>query len=466
MSSDPKHPITFPSQLPISASVEEIARVVHDHPVVIVAGETGSGKTTQLPKICLAMGRGLRGRIGCTQPRRIAATSVAARVAEEIGVELGREVGFKIRFSDRTSSDTYVKFVTDGMVLAEMQGDRELKDYDTLIVDEAHERSLNIDFLLGYLKLLLPRRPDLRVIISSATLEIERFSEFFGGVPVVEVSGRTYPVEVVHHPAAEDTDLAEHVADVVDEITELDPRHDVLVFLPGEREIHEAMDALTAKALPHTVLLPLYGRLPRREQQRVFQALPQRRVVVATNVAETSLTIPGIVYVVDSGLARVNRYNPRNGITQLLVEPISRASADQRKGRAGRVRSGVCYRLYEPEDYELRPSHTTPEIQRVGLSGVILQMKTLGLGKVEDFPFLDPPSKRAIAEGYRVLEELGALDEHGNPNELGRSLARLPLDPRLGRMILAAHEHGCLNEVAIIAAALSANDPLTRPLSA
>ncbi len=465
MPTQPKHPITFPPQLPISACVKEIARAVHEHQVVIVTGETGSGKTTQLPKICLAMGRGRQGRIGCTQPRRIAATSVAARVAEEVGVELGQEVGYKIRFSDKTSRDTYIKFVTDGMMLAELQRDQWLRGYDTIIVDEAHERSLNIDFLLGYLKVILPKRPNLRVIVSSATLEVERFSNFFGGVPVVEVSGRTYPVEVVYHPASHNIDLADHVADVVDEITELDPRNDILVFLPGEREIHEAMDALTAKALPHTQLLPLYGRLPRKEQARVFQSSSQRRVVVATNVAETSLTIPGIVFVVDTGIARVNRYNPRNGITQLLIEAISRASADQRKGRAGRVQSGVCYRLYDKEEYENRASHTTPEIQRVGLSGVVLQMKTLGLGRVEDFPFLDPPSKRAIAEGYRVLEELGALDGKGNPNALGLKLARLPLDPRIGRMIFAAEQEGSLREVTILAAALSINDPLIRPLA-
>ena len=340
MNSTPKHPISFPPQLPISSCVQEIARAVDEHPVVIVAGETGSGKTTQLPKICLAMGRGLRGRIGCTQPRRIAATSVAARVAEEVGVELGREVGYKIRFSDTTSPDTYIKFVTDGMMLAELQNDPKLRGYDTIIVDEAHERSLNIDFLLGYLKVLLPKRPDLRVIISSATLEVERFSAFFGGVPVIEVSGRTYPVEVVYHPAPEETDVAEHVADVVDEITELDPRNDVLVFLPGEREIHEAMDALTAKALPHTEILPLYGRLPRREQLRVFKTLPQRRVILATNVAETSLTIPGIVFVVDAGLARreplqpAQRDHPAVGRTNLAGE----RGAAQGAGRASAQR--------------------------------------------------------------------------------------------------------------------------------
>ncbi len=466
MHPEPKHPVSFPEELPISARVGDIARAVHENQVVIVAGETGSGKTTQLPKICLAMGRGLDARIACTQPRRIAATSVAARVAQELGVELGREVGYKIRFSERTSRDTYVKFVTDGIVLAELQSDPLLRGYDTIIVDEAHERSLNIDFILGYLNRLLPKRPDLRVIISSATLETQRFSEFFGDAPVVEVSGRTFPVELVYHPIDENVDLPEAIADVVDEITEIDPRNDILVFLPGEREIHEATDALSARALPHTVVLPLFGRLPQHEQLRVFQLLPQRRIVLATNVAETSLTIPGIVYVIDTGTARVNRYNPRNGITQLLVEPISRASADQRKGRAGRLRSGVCYRLYAQDEYENREPYASPEIQRVGLAGVILQMNALGLGRVEAFPFLDPPSKRAVDDGYRVLEELGALDADGEPNELGRKLARLPLDPRLARMILAGEREESLREVLIVAAALSVQDPRDRPLSA
>ncbi len=466
MSPQPKHPVSFPPELPISARAHDIARAIHEHPFVIVAGETGSGKTTQIPKICLAMGRGLRAHIGCTQPRRIAATSVAARVADELRVELGRDVGFKIRFSDRTSPDTYVKFVTDGILLAEMQGDPLLRGYDTIIVDEAHERSLNIDFLLGCLKRIAPKRRDLRVIISSATLETDRFAKFFEGAPVIEVSGRTHPVEVVYHPPAEDTDLADAVADALDEITQLDPRHDVLVFLPGEREIHETFDALSARNYPRTVLLPLYGRMPQGEQLRVFQTLPERRVVLATNVAETSLTIPGIVYVIDAGLARLNRYNPRNGMTQLLVERISQASANQRKGRAGRVRSGVCYRLYSEEDFASRVPYTMPEVQRVGLAGVILQMKALGLGRVDAFPFLDPPSKRAVDDGYRVLEELGALDEQGEPNETGRKLARLPLDPRLGRMLLAAEREDCVREVLVVAAALSMQDPRERPLAA
>ncbi|WP_437740653.1 ATP-dependent RNA helicase HrpA [Sorangium sp. So ce1504] len=460
-------PVRFPEELPISARVRDIARAIEAHQVVIVAGETGSGKTTQLPKICLAMGRGLSARIGVTQPRRIAATSVAARVAKELGVELGKEVGYKIRFSDRTSPATYVKYMTDGIVLAEIQGDPRLSGYDTLIIDEAHERSLNIDFLLGYLKRLLPKRPDLRVIVSSATLETDRFATYFGGAPVIEVSGRTYPVEVIHRrPESGEAEVADAVAATVEEITSIDPRGDILVFLPGEREIHDTMAELTRHGLPHTTLLPLYGRLPQGDQQRVFQSLPGRRIVLATNVAETSLTIPGIVYVIDSGLARVNRYSPRTGVTQLQIEPISRASADQRKGRAGRVQSGVCFRLYDEQDDRARPAYTDPEILRVGLSGVILQMKALGLGAIEDFPFLDAPSKRAVDEGYRVLEELGALDDAGELTDTGRKLARLPLDPRLGRMVLGGEAEGALAEVLIIAAALGVQDPRERPLAA
>ncbi|MFO0759393.1 MAG: ATP-dependent RNA helicase HrpA [Byssovorax sp.] len=457
-------PIRFPDELPISQKVREIAQAIHDHQVIIVAGETGSGKTTQIPKICLAMGRGLDAHIGCTQPRRIAATSVASRVASELGVELGREVGYKIRFSDRTSPGTYIKFMTDGILLAEIQGDPLLRAYDTLIIDEAHERNLNVDFLLGYLKRLLPRRPELRIIVSSATLSTERFSAFFGGAPVVEVSGRTYPVEVVYSPPPpNEADLATSVGRVVEEITELDPRNDILVFLPGEREIHETLNELASHGLPHTVLLPLYGRLSHAEQARVFAPLPERRIVLATNVAETSLTIPGIVYVVDTGVARVNRYAARTGINQLLVEPISRASADQRKGRAGRTRSGACFRLYEEQDYLARPDYTDPEIMRVGLAGVILQMKAMRLGEIEDFPFLDPPQKRAIDEGYRVLEELSALDGEGALTEIGKRLARLPLDPRIGRMVLGGEQEGALREVLIIASALGVQDPKERP---
>jgi ATP-dependent helicase HrpA len=459
--------VSFPAELPISARVVDIVNAIDAHQVIIVAGETGSGKTTQLPKICLAMGRGTNGQIGCTQPRRIAATSVAARVAQELATELGDVVGYKVRFNDRVKHNSYIKFMTDGILLAEIQSDPLLRGYDTIIIDEAHERSLNIDFLLGFLKRLLPRRPDLRIIVSSATLETARFAAFFGGAPVIEVSGRTYPVDVLYRPPGdEDGDLADAVANTVNEIAEMDPRNDILVFLPGEREIREAMGELEKRALPHTVLLPLYARLSAAEQQRVFQQVAQRRVVLATNVAETSLTIPGIVYVVDTGVARVNRYSVRTGVSQLLVEPISRASADQRKGRCGRTESGVCFRLYEEKDYESRPAHTDPEIKRVSLAGVILRMKALRLGDIEQFPFLDPPQPRAIAEGYRVLEELGAIEDDGRLTPLGISLGKLPLDPRLGRMILGGRDEGALREVLIIAAALGLQDPRDRPQAA
>jgi len=462
-------PVRFPEDLPISAHVLEIARAVDAHQVVIVAGETGSGKSTQLPKICLAMGRGIAGRIGVTQPRRIAATSLATRIASELEVDVGREVGYQIRFADRTGPLTYIKLMTDGILLAEMQGDPRLSAYDTIIIDEAHERSLNIDFLLGYLQQLLPKRPELRVIVSSATLEVERFSAFFGKAPVVQVSGRTYPVDVLHRPPKDDGsegDLAVLVANAVEEVTDLDPRGDLLVFLPGEREIREAMDELTSRALPHTVLLPLHGRLPQADQQRVFQSIPQRRIVLATNVAETSLTIPGIVYVIDSGLARLNRYDTRTGVTRLKIEPISRASADQRKGRAGRIEAGVCVRLYSKEEDETGAPYTDPEILRVGLSGVILRMLSLGLGRIDHFPLLDAPPKKAVEEGYRVLEEIGALDDDGALTEIGRKLAELPLDPRIGRMILAGESEGALREVLILAAALGIQDPRDRPLAA
>ncbi|MBA3394366.1 MAG: ATP-dependent RNA helicase HrpA [Deltaproteobacteria bacterium] len=459
--------VRFPENLPITARVIDIANAIDEHPVIIVAGETGSGKTTQLPKICLAMGRAANSYIGCTQPRRIAATSVAARVADELETELGDVVGYKVRFNDKVKRNSYVKFMTDGILLAEIQGDPLLRAYDTIIIDEAHERSLNIDFLLGFLKRLLPQRPELRVIVSSATLETDRFATFFGGAPIIEVSGRTYPVDVLYRPPREDeADMADVVANTVNEITELDPRNDVLVFLPGEREIREAVAELEQRALPHTVLLPLYARLPAAEQQRVFQSAPQRRVVLATNVAETSLTIPGIVYVVDTGVARMNRYNVRTGVTQLHVEPVSKASADQRKGRCGRTESGICFRLYEEQDYTARPAHTDPEIKRVGLAGVILRMKALDLGKIESFPFLDPPQKRAIDEGYRVLEEIGAISEDGRLTRLGEQLGRLPLDPRLGRMILGGRDEGALREVVIIAAALGLQDPRERPHAA
>ncbi|MEP6859165.1 MAG: ATP-dependent RNA helicase HrpA [Deltaproteobacteria bacterium] len=452
---------SFPPDLPITAHVDELTAAIAAHQVVIVAGETGSGKTTQLPKICLAMGRE---RIGCTQPRRIAATSVAARVAQELETEVGQLVGYKIRFSDKLARTTRVKFMTDGILLAEIQSDPLLRAYDTLIIDEAHERSLNIDFLLGFIKCLLPQRSDLRVIVSSATLELERFAKFFDAAPVVSVSGRTYPVDVLYRPPREDeADLAELVANTVEEITDLDPRGDILVFLPGEREIREALGELEQHALPHTLLLPLYGRLSAADQQRVFVRVGQRRVVLATNVAETSLTIPGIVYVVDAGLARVNRYDTRTGVSQLFIEPVSRASADQRKGRCGRTQHGVCFRLYEEQDYASRAAHTDPEIKRVSLAGVILRMKTLRLGDIERFPFLDPPQARAISDGYRVLEELGAIDEAGELTTIGHQIGRLPLDPRLARMILGGRDERALREVVVIAAALGLQDPRERP---
>lgn len=461
-----RSPIRFPEALPISARVADIATAIDAHPVVIVAGATGSGKTTQLPKIALAMGRGLDKVIGVTQPRRIAATSVAARVATELGTPLGTDVGYQIRFEDRTSPSTYVKFMTDGILLAEIQGDRLLRRYDTLILDEAHERSLTIDFLLGWVKRILPERPDLKVIVSSATLETNRFSEFFGGAPVIQVEGRTFPVDVLYEPPSDDVDLPEAVARAVDNVTSLDPRGDILVFLPGEREIREAENELVARNLRHTVVQPLYARLSAADQGKVFASIPQRRVILATNVAETSVTIPGIVYVVDTGIARLSRYDPRSGTTRLQIEAISQASADQRKGRCGRVREGICVRLYDEQSFASRPAFTDPEIKRTGLAGVILRMKALGLGAVEEFSFLDPPQSRSITEGYRVLEELGALDERRELTPLGQQLARFPVDPRIGRMILAGAELGCLREVLIVSAALNIQDPRERPRDA
>jgi ATP-dependent helicase HrpA len=459
-------PIHFPPELPISSRVTDIATAIDRHAVVIVAGATGSGKTTQLPKVALAMGRGLEKIIGVTQPRRIAATSVAARVASELGSPLGTDVGYQIRFDDRTSPSTYVKFMTDGILLAEIHTDPLLRRYDTLIIDEAHERSLTIDFLLGWVKRILPRRPDLKVIVSSATLETERFSAFFDGAPVIQVEGRTFPVDVLYEPPPDDADLPEAVANAVQNVTSLDPRGDILVFLPGEREIRETENELNARNLRHTVVQPLYARLSAAEQSRVFTSIPQRRVILATNVAETSVTIPGIVYVVDPGVARLSRYDSRSGTTRLQVEGISQASADQRKGRCGRVRDGICVRLYDEQSFASRAAFTDPEIKRTGLAGVILRMKSLGLGDVEDFPFLDPPHSKAIADGYRVLEELGALDEHRALTALGERLGRFPVDPRIGRMILAGVEHGCLREVLIIAAALNIQDPRERPREA
>ncbi len=458
--------LAVPEQLPIAAHVEEITRALRDHQVVVVAGETGSGKTTQLPKIALAAGRGRNGMIGHTQPRRIAARTLAARIAEECGVELGAEVGFAVRFTDRTAKGTRVKVMTDGILLAELQRDRELRRYDTIIIDEAHERSLNIDFLLGYLTRLLPRRPDLRVIVTSATIDVERFSAHFGGAPIIEVSGRTYPVEIRYRPTE---DVASDDVDAVCEavlecLTSGDG--DVLVFLSGQREIHDVADALRPMLDATTTVLPLYARLSAAEQHRVFAPGGGRRVVLATNVAETSITVPGIRYVVDPGTARISRYSKRLKVQRLPIEPVSQASANQRAGRCGRVRDGIAIRLYTEQDYLDRPRFTDPEILRTNLASVILQMAALRLGQIELFPFLDPPDTRQVRDGIALLEELGALKGGGGPprlTPLGRQLARLPLDPRLGRMVLAAAEAGCVREVVVIVAGLTIQDPRERP---
>jgi len=461
----------FPPELPISSKREEIARAISSHQVVIVCGETGSGKTTQLPKVCLDAGRGLRGLIGHTQPRRIAARATAERIAQELKTELGGAVGYKIRFTDRVGPRAYIKLMTDGILLAETQGDRELRQYDTLIIDEAHERSLNIDFLLGYIKQLLPRRPELKLIVTSATIDAERFSRHFeangSAAPVIEVSGRLYPVELRYRPwdesAGEDYDLEQAIGDAVDELARMG-EGDVLVFLPGEREIREAAEALRKHHPPHTEILPLFGRLSAEEQQRVFKPHGGRRIVLATNVAETSLTVPGIRYVVDTGLARIKRYSYRSKVEQLRVENISQASATQRAGRCGRVANGVCVRLYGEDDFKLRPAFTDPEVLRSSLANVILRMKALGLGTVEEFPFIDPPAPKAVQDGYALLGELGAVDEEKELTEVGRQLAKLPLDPRVGRMVLAARAEHSLGEVLIVAAALSVQDPRERPV--
>src|SRR5919201_376986 len=462
-------PIRFDPALPINARRDEIRAAIAEHRVVIVCGETGSGKTTQLPKILFEMGIAERGRIGHTQPRRIAARAVAARVAEELGTELGGLVGAKVRFHEQVGARTAIKLMTDGMLLAETQGDRDLREYAALILDEAHERSLNIDFLLGYVKQLVARRPQLRVVITSATIDAERFSRHFGDAPVIEVSGRLYPVEVRYRPVggdSEDTTRDEEevaLADAVHELCREGPG-DVLVFLPGEREIRDAADTLRRHGPRHLEILPLYARLSAAEQDRVFKPAGSRRVVLATNVAETSLTVPRIRYVVDTGLARVKRYSYRQKVEQLRVEAISQASARQRAGRCGRVANGVCIRLYSEEDHDKRPAFTDPELLRSSLASVILRAKSLGLGDVADFPFLDPPAPRAIADGYALLAELGAVDEANELTPIGAELARLPLDPRVARMLVAARDEGCVAQVRLIAAALSVQDPRERPL--
>ncbi|HZF92986.1 ATP-dependent RNA helicase HrpA [Streptomyces sp.] len=466
--------ITYPEQLPVSQKKDDIAAAIRDHQVVIVAGETGSGKTTQIPKICLELGRGVRGMIGHTQPRRIAARTVAERVADELDTPLGEAVGWKVRFTDQVNPDaTFIKLMTDGILLAEIQTDRELRAYDTIIIDEAHERSLNIDFLLGYLAQLLPKRPDLKVVITSATIDPERFSRHFGDAPIIEVSGRTYPVEVRYRPLLEedsedaDRDQITAITDAVEELM-AEGQGDILVFLSGEREIRDTADALTKKQYRFTEILPLYARLSHAEQHRVFQPHTGRRIVLATNVAETSLTVPGIKYVVDPGFARISRYSHRTKVQRLPIEPVSQASANQRKGRCGRTSDGICIRLYSEEDFLARPEFTDAEILRTNLASVILQMTAAGLGDIEKFPFIDPPDHRNIRDGVQLLQELGALDPgQKDPRkrltELGRKLAQLPVDPRLARMVLEADRNGCAREVMVIAAALSIQDPRERP---
>jgi len=464
--------IRYPEELPVSGRRSEIIEAIRANPVVIVAGETGSGKTTQLPKMCLEAGGGRKGRIACTQPRRVAAQSVSRRVAEELGVEWGREVGCKIRFTDRTVPQTVIKFLTDGMLLAELGGDSMLREYDTIIIDEAHERSLNIDFLLGHLNQLRNRRPDLRIIITSATIDTEKFSQAFDRAPIIEVSGRLYPVEVIYAPvdeALEDRGEFTHldaVVAAVDRIHSSGDRGDILIFLPTERDIREVMDILKGRRLGATEILPLFGRLGTGDQQRVFSQIPRRKIIVATNIAETSLTIPGIRFVIDTGEARISRFNSRTRTRRLPIEPISQSSANQRMGRCGRVEDGVCIRLYSESDYEERPIYTPPEILRSSLAEVILRMKAYRLGKVEAFPFIDPPPAQAIRAGYNLLEELGALDGDRELTAIGRELARLPVDPTVGRMVLQARKEGVVHEVLIVASALSIQDPRDRPADA
>ncbi len=492
---------TFDDSLPVAREAETLIALIRKHPVVILAGETGSGKTTQLPKLCLAAGRGSAGMIGCTQPRRIAARAVARRVAEELQVPMGGAVGYQVRFTENVGDDTYIKFMTDGILLAEIQSDRFLSRYDTIIVDEAHERSLNIDFLLGYLQQLVKTRPDLKLVITSATIDTERFARHFDGAPVLSVEGRGFPVEVRYRPADEPSEatseaayqvhfsgegrapggnparknvpgtssppsMAEAIVAAADEITREDPQGDVLVFLPGEREIRDAHAALNRRKYRSTEVIPLYARLSVRDQDKVFNPGPGRRIVLATNVAETSLTVPRIRYVIDPGAARVKRYSPRGKLDRLHIEPISQASADQRKGRCGRIASGICYRLYSEDDFNARPRYTDPEILRASLAGVILRMLTLGLGRVEDFPFIDPPDPRAIADGWQTLTELGAVDDERRLTPIGRQMSRLPVDVKLARMLVAAQGHGCLAPMTVITSFLGIQDPRERPADA
>ncbi len=462
--------VTYPPDLPITARKDEIVAAIRSNQVVVIAGETGSGKTTQIPKMCLEAGLGLEAKIGCTQPRRVAALSISKRIATELNAAWGREVGCKIRFDDRSSSDTYIKLMTDGILLAETQNDPDLSEYNAIIIDEAHERSLNIDFLLGYLKSLLARRKDLKLIVTSATIDTEAFSRHFSNAPIIEVSGRLYPVEVIYRPLDADSEERGDIS-YVDAAVQASENiiydtnfGDILIFMPGERDIREASDQLEGRFSGGVEVIPLFGRLSSGDQQRVFAPSPRRKIVIATNIAETSLTIPGIRYVIDAGLARISRYNSRTRTKRLPVEPVSQSSANQRKGRAGRVQDGTCIRLYSEEDFTGRPAFTQPEIQRANLAEVILRMKAFRLGEIESFPFVQSPTPAAIANGYNLLQELGALDEKRDLTPLGRDLARLPIDPTLGRMLLQSQKEHATRELLIIAAGLSIQDPRERPL--
>lgn len=466
--------ITYPENLPVSQKKDAIYNAIRDNQVVIIAGETGSGKTTQIPKICLELGRGIKGFIGHTQPRRLAARSVAERIAHELKSTLGGSVGYKVRFSDHVGDNTLVKLMTDGILLAELQQDKLLLQYDTIIIDEAHERSLNIDFILGYLKQLLPKRPDLKVIITSATIDPERFSKHFNQAPIIEVSGRTYPVEVRYRPIGgdeldSDKDMTDGIVDAIDELSR-ESAGDILIFMSGEREIRDTADALNKLQLRHTEVLPLFARLSNSEQNRIFHPHSGRRIILATNVAETSLTVPGIKYVIDTGFARVSRYSYRTKVQRLPIEPISQASANQRKGRCGRVSDGICIRLYSEDDFISRSEFTDPEILRTNLASVILQMTSIGLGDISAFPFVQPPDKRNIQDGVRLLEELGALQDETDHNgayrltPIGKQLAQLPIDPRLARMVLEARKYGAVKELMVITSALSIQDPRERPM--
>ncbi|MBT7547281.1 MAG: ATP-dependent RNA helicase HrpA, partial [Gemmatimonadetes bacterium] len=463
---------TYPPALPISDRKGEILAAIKENPVVIIAGETGSGKSTQLPKMCLEAGRGQDARIGVTQPRRVAALSIAQRIAEELKVTYGRDIGCKIRFRDQTAPETCIKVMTDGMLLAETQTDPDLLEYDTIIVDEAHERSLNIDFLLGYLRLLRRKRPELKIIITSATIDTKTFSKAFDDAPIIEVSGRMFPVEVRYWPLDEmmqdrgDYTYIDAAVDSVDKVLQESRQGDLLVFLPSERDIRETRERLEGRTLRGLEVLSLFGRLTASEQQRVFSPGSSRRVILATNIAETSLTIPRIRYVVDTGLARLARYNPRTHTQRLPIEAIAQSSARQREGRCGRIEDGICIRLYSEQDFLARDEYTQPEIQRANLAEVILRMINLKLGEIEAFPFIDPPSKQAIAGGFQLLRELNALDENRKLTRTGRDMARLPIDPTVSRMLLQAREEHALSEVLVIAAAISVQDPRERPLEA